>query len=137
MTEIHSNTWHLGEEDNWNVDQEVGTLELDFADGTVATAPVQLIGTYNDEDGSFLWGWDHPSIEPELQKTAHLVKAFAEKHNFEELLDRKVTCSEERAWEYTALAMRISEANCAYRAEASPGTIVFMNFGEVALSKDM
>lgn len=136
VTSIHQETWNLGGADNWSVDQNGGELVWTFDDGTVARAPVQIVGTYSERGQSFMWGWNHPSILPPLQEAAWAVKAFGEEHGVEEFTTHKVECSEMRAWEYTALAMRLTEANGAYRAEASPGTFVFMTFGEVQLSKE-
>ena len=134
-TDAHRGTWHLGEEETWDVDQDSGNIIFTFANGTIASSPVQIIGTYNAKDGTFMWGWDHPSIVPALQNNALKVKIFGEEHGSKELTTQKISCSEMRAWEYTALAMRLSEAGGAYRAEASPGTYVYMNFGEVRLAK--
>ncbi len=134
-TAAHSNTWHLGEEESWDIDQDDGLIVFTFSDGTVAKAPVQIIGTFNSSDETFMWGWDHPSVKPELQEAAIQVKAFGKKHDLKELYNQNISCNEQRAWEYAALAMRITEANCAYRAEASPGTYVFMTFGKVQLVK--
>ncbi|WP_448570035.1 DUF6882 domain-containing protein [Thalassotalea ganghwensis] len=136
VTDAHTKTWNLGSEDTWNVDQDTGTIIFNFSDGSIASAPVQIVGSFNSQDQSFMWGWEHPSVAPELQQSALAVKAFAKEKKLKEFLTQKVTCDENRAWEYAALAMRISDANCAYRAEASPGTFVFMNFGEITLSKE-
>jgi hypothetical protein len=135
-TDAHRATWHLGEEKSWDVDQDNGYIIFSFEDGTIAKAPVQIIGTFNANDDTFMWGWDHPSIVSALQANALRVKQFGEEHGSKELTTQKVTCTEMRAWEYTALAMRLAESNGAYRAEATPGTFVFMNFGEVQLAKE-
>jgi hypothetical protein len=135
-TDAHKATWHLGEEESWDVDQDRGKIVFAFADGTIASSPVQIVGTFNAKDSTFMWGWDHPSVVPGLQASAVRVRAFGKEHGLEEFTTQKVSCSEVRAWEYTALAMRLSEASGAYRAEAAPGTFVFMTFGEVCLEKE-
>lgn len=135
-TEAHKATWGLGREGRWNANQDTGELSLHFEDGTVATADMQIIGTLNTEDGTFLWGWEHPSVDPELQRNAALVREFGQKHGIKEMTTQKISCTEERAWELTALAMRLASANGAFRAVAAHGTHVFINFGEVQLEKD-
>jgi hypothetical protein len=133
-TSAHANTWHFGSEKYWNVDQETGNIVFTFED-MVATAPVQIIGTYNERDNTFMWGWDHPSVAEPLQAAAKGVRDFAKKNNFPELLEHKVNIDEDRAWAYAALAMRLAEANGAYRAKANPQTFVYMTFGKVTLQK--
>lgn len=134
-TEAHNKAWRLGEEDKWDVDQDKGIIIFTFSNGVKATAPVQIIGTYNKKEKSFMWGWNHPSVQPPLQKNATLAKAYGAEHNVKEFSVKKVACTIDRAWEYTALAMRLSGDSGAYRGESSPGTLIFMNFGKVTLIK--
>jgi hypothetical protein len=45
-----------------------------------------------------------------------------------------VRCPEDKAWEFTAVAVRLGSANGAYRGP-SGATYVFMTFGEITLQK--
>jgi hypothetical protein len=134
QTSAHATSWHLGEEANWEVDQDAGRIKFTFADGTIAEAELQIVGTYNTLDGTFLWGWDHPSVHEPLRKHASLAKQFGEKHGLSTYTDRKVKCSEEDAWEFTAVAARLGKANGAYRGPSGTA-LVYMTFGEIKLSK--
>ena len=134
QAEAHSATWHFGEEEGWAVDQDTGLIRFTFADGTVAEGPVQMIGTFNPEDSTFLWAWDHSAILEPLREHAKLARSFGENHDLPAYTNRKVTCTEEDAWEFTAVAARLAEANGAYRANAG-GPWVYMTFGEIKLSK--
>ncbi len=131
LTAMHAATWKI-QDAAWDVDLEVGTLTFRFDDGRIVTAPVQVIGTYNTDDGTFLWGWDHPSVADAQAADANLVKAFGEKHGVAELTTRKVTITEERAWELTALACLLADAQGAYRGP-SGRTLVFMTFGAITM----
>ena len=132
-TEAHDAGWGLGEAD-WSVDQDQGEIVFTGADGSTATAPVQIVGTYNSQDGTWLWGWDHPSVVPALQEHAKRVREYGEKHGIQRLTTRKLACSEMEAWELVALACKLCEAQGAYRGPAGTAC-VFMTFGEVSLSK--
>jgi hypothetical protein len=134
QTSAHAATWHLGEETNWAADQDTGRIRFTFADGTVAEADLQIVGTYNTLDGTFLWGWDHPSVAEPLRKHSSLAKEFGEKHGLTLYTERKVKCSEEDAWAFTAVAARLGNANGAYRGPAGTA-LVYMTFGEIKLSK--
>ncbi len=138
MTETHKNTWRFGQEKSWSVDEKKGRIIFSFADGVLASAPTQvvgtLVGTHHNEENTFTWGWGHPSVASELKRHAARVKAFGEQYDSEELTTKIVPCTEKRAWEYTALAMLLAEANGAYRAQLAPETAVFMTFGEVEFS---
>ena len=134
QTSAHASMWHLGEEEQWSADQETGRITFAFADGTTAEADMQIVGTFNTENGTFLWGWDHPSVAEPLSKHAALAKQFGIENQLSQYTERMVECTEEKAWEFTAVAARLGEANGAYRGPAGIA-LVFMTFGEVELSK--
>jgi hypothetical protein len=131
-TETHDATWHLGEAD-WSVDQNQGQIVFD-REGITAAAPVQIIGTFNSEDSTWLWGWDHPSVVPALQEHARRVRDYGEEHGISRLTTRKLASSENEAWEFTALACKLCGAQGAYRGPTGRA-YVFMTFGEVTLAQ--
>jgi hypothetical protein len=135
VTEEHRNRWHLGQEKAWSVDEATGRISFSFANGAVVTAPAQVVGTYHLADKTFTWGWKHPNVLPNLQRHAARVRDFGIEYGSEELITQQVPCTEKRAWEYTALAMLLAEANGAYCLQTTPETFVFMTFGEVELKK--
>ena len=134
QTAAHSSTWHLGDEENWAADQDTGRINFTFADGAIAEADMQIVGTYNTENGTFLWGWDHPSVAEPLSKHAALARQFGLDNGLSRYTERMVECTEDEAWEFTAVAARLGEANGAYRGPAGTA-LVFMTFGEIKLSK--
>jgi hypothetical protein len=135
VMDAHRKKWNLGAEKSWKVDEREGRIIVSFIDGTVASAPAQIVGTFNAKEGKFQWAWEHSAIVPAMQAHAALVKAFGIKHRAPELTTQIIPCTEKRAWELTALATLLAEANGAYRVQAKPDTYVFMTFGEVSLSK--
>lgn len=130
---FHAQTWHLGEEVTWDADQDTGRIRFTFKDGRIAEADFQIVGTYNTLDGTFLWGWDHPSVGKPLRKHAELAKEFGLKHALANFTQRKVECSKEQAWEFTAVAARLGKATGTYRGPAGTA-LVYMTFGKVQLS---
>lgn len=134
VTAVHDGMWHLGEAD-WSLDQDVGNLVFTTSKGVQAVAPAQIIATYNTEEGTWLWGWDHPSVLPALAKDAKKMLAYGQQHGYAKLTTRKIQITEDEAWELTALAFLVCGANGAYRGPAGTSLAVFMTFGEVQLSK--
>lgn len=134
QTSAHTATWHFGQEKTWSVDQDKGLIYFIFPNKIVASAPVQIIGTYNPKDGTFLWGWDNPSVDDKLKRAANLVKEYGEKNKISMFTKREIPSTEEKAWEFVALAARLDAANGAYRAKTG-GPIVYMTFGEIKLEK--
>lgn len=123
----HTAAWGLGTETQWNLDMNAGQLRLSFADGREMDCPVQVIGSYNTRNGSFLWGWDHPSVPEPLRRAARQVRDYGEKHAIERFTTRTIDCSEADAWEITAAAAQLDDVTGAYRGDAG-GTWVYMTF---------
>jgi hypothetical protein len=72
---VHDATWGLGEA-AWAADQEAGTITF-TTERMVATAPMQIIGTYSLASETWMWGWDHPSVKPHVARHARAVRSSA------------------------------------------------------------
>jgi hypothetical protein len=134
QTAANASAWHFGEEARWDVDQDAGKITFTFNDGTIAESNVQIIGTYNREDGTFLWGWDHPSVVEPLRAASKLAHEWGTTNNVALFTKRMVSCTEDEAWGFTAVAGRLGGASGAYRGQSGT-TLIYMTFGEVTLSK--
>jgi hypothetical protein len=106
----------------------VGTLLFSFANGHVLMPPVQVVGTYNTKNGTFLWGWDHPSVPQPLRRAAQRVHDYGVEYGLERFTSRSIECTQDQAWEFAAAAAKLDSAAGAYRGDAS-GTWVYMTFG--------
>lgn len=115
----------------WDVDLEQGVIRF-IGRARAYSAPVQVIGTYNTLDGTFLWGWDHPSVPAALGANARLARQFGTRHALPLFMTRKVACTEQQAWQFTAVALYLADAQGAYRARIGT-TWVFLTFGELTL----
>jgi hypothetical protein len=133
LTAAHDGIWQIGQA-AWSVDQDEGTITFTSPNGLRATAPVQIVGSYNTQDGTWLWGWDNPSLEAPLTEHARKVQSFGQEKGFDILTTPKLVCPEEQCWELTAFACMLAGAQGAYRGPAGTAR-VFMTFGEVKLSK--
>jgi hypothetical protein len=131
----HSAAWHIDEAVDWALNQDEGEIVFALPGGLIARAPAQIIGTFDTVDGTFLWGWDHPSVLEPLRQHALLARSWGEEHRVPQYTSRKLTCTEIDAWEFSAVTARVAGANGVYRGPN--GTVmVFMTFGEIQLSKD-
>lgn len=108
-TRIHTKHWGLGGSERWDADLEQGLIWFTFPDGRIVSAPVQVIGSYNTEDSTWLWAWDNPSVEEPLAQAARLARDFGARHGLEQFTQPEVQCSEDDAWTFTALAVSVSE----------------------------
>jgi hypothetical protein len=123
----------LGDEEaEFEVDLDSGVIRFTSAT-KVVSAPVQVVGTYNTLDGTFLWGWDHPSVPDALAADARLAREFGRRQNLEQFTTRKVECTEDEAWLFSSVALYLSGAQGIYRAPYGT-TMVFLTFGKVSIA---
>ena len=140
-TGLHDRLFGLAEAD-WAADLAAGTLTFtSAAKGVTATCDCQVVGTLNTDDGTWLWGWDHPSVPPGLDRHAAAVKAYGEAKGLPDLTTRKLEASEDDGWTFAALACHLSDAQGAYsdtqgayRGPAGPAR-VFFTYGEPRITK--
>ncbi|MEZ6024027.1 MAG: hypothetical protein R3C16_11580 [Hyphomonadaceae bacterium] len=118
----------------WLVDQNSGIIRFDRKDGALVTAPIQIIGAWNPKSGAFRWGWDHPMVQQRLRNDAERTRWFGEKHDLDELTERKLVMDEREAWQMAALAMKVNASYGVYRAPTE-GPVVFMTLGEPKVRK--
>jgi hypothetical protein len=133
-TDAHRTAWGLDRIKRWDLNQDDGQLVFSLADGLKATAPAQIIGTYNADDHTWLWAWDNPSIEDRLKSDALKLRKYGEEHHVDRLTQRKWVGTEDDAWAMVAVAVKLCGEQGGYRGPAG-ATHVFIAFGEVALSK--
>jgi hypothetical protein len=126
-------TWGLGRSGvSWSIDLSLGLINFTLPDGMVAYAAVQVIGTFDTRDETFVWGWDQPSIPEKCRTGARRVRSWGKAHGLTKMTRPEITCNEGDAWAYTALALHLSGAQGGYRGPAG-NTSVFMTFGKVRL----
>jgi hypothetical protein len=133
-TAFHDETWHISKS-AWSVNQHEGTIVFTTPDGLKSVAPVQIVGTYSGNDGTWLWGWDHPSVLPPLRLHAQRLLEYGRQNGIAALTTSQISCDEAAAWEFTALACQLCDAQGGYRGPAGTA-LVFMTFGEVTLRKE-
>ena len=78
----------------WAVDLHAGTITFTSNEKELTvTAPVQVIGTYDTENSTWLWGWDHPSVSEPLGEFARRVRDFGEQYCREAQNKQKISSS--------------------------------------------
>ena len=127
-TAVHQG-WGLGTEESWEFDQESGEIRFLFPD-RIASAPAQIVGTYNADSGDWMWAWANTSIDPSLTADAVVVREYGESHDIDWLVAPKWSGSEMEAWEAAALSAKLNESQGVYRGPAG-STYVFIAFGSV------
>jgi hypothetical protein len=125
--------WGLGRTDRWDADQDTGQIKFSNVDGFAVTADLQMIGSFNSDEGTWLWSWANPSIAPKLTQAARMARAFGEKYKLNQFIERKIECSHDDPWRFTAVGLHLFGGAGSYRGPASDSLFFFMTFGAVTV----
>lgn len=132
LTQSARDLWGLHTAD-WNADLASGVITFANTEmGLIVTAPLQVVGTYDTQDRTWLWGWDHSSVAEPLGEHARRVHDFGERYKLEALTTRKIVASKDDAWGFTALDCHLGGGQGGYGG--SSGDIrVFTTYGAVTI----
>lgn len=131
----HAATWPHGKETGWSADLGAGMIVFKFRNEQSGTSQFQTIGIYDETEGTFHWGWAHPSVPPALRAHAILAKKWGRLHQQSAYTSKIVTCTLEEAWDFAAVTSKLAVANGVYRGHAG-NKYIFMTTGEIHLNTE-
>ena len=94
----------------FELDLETGDLELKCEGEAGLNVIAQVAGTYA-EDGSFMWGWGHPSVPSPMQQAAWAAQRYGDRQEIEELLSRGGKATAKQVEEFTAITAYLAHAD--------------------------
>jgi len=111
-TKLHMNKFPLigG---SWYIDTAEGTIIFQN-NGKKASAQVQIIGTRNPIDNTWLWSWANSSIPDNVNIHARILQEYGYKHKSHTLMNKKMKCTVDFCWEMLALAFVLNNADGVY-----------------------
>src|SRR5258705_3117113 len=75
QTEAHQETWGFGKSERWDFSQETGELVFTFPN-MIVRAPAQIIGSFDSQEGSWMWAWANSSIGASLARDSVRVREY-------------------------------------------------------------
>jgi hypothetical protein len=118
----------VGLEETYAFDQDQGKLELIFGDGRKIAASGQLLGSFDPQDGTFLWAWANPSIRPALLEDARRAQAEGRRIGDAALTTPIQTADFDQLTALLALVSQVAGADGLYRCITNGSTSLFMTF---------
>jgi hypothetical protein len=89
-------SWGCGTAQRWGLDQQTGLITWTFADKT-ATAPAQILASYNTASSTWLWAWANESILPAMSRDARGLRDWAQQHGHHSLTQAELPADAETA----------------------------------------
>jgi len=109
----------------WDLDLERGLIRFTGGEGHDLLARFEVLGTFNPEDGTWLWAWSNPMMEHLSAGVAGLRETF-EKQEVEipEITEPNHVGTEVQAWTLAAAAAFRLQAESCYRLPGDIQTFV-------------
>lgn len=124
----------VGNGGSWFVDQPSGKIIFTRPSGARVIGAVQFIGSYNVENGTWLWAWNNSSILAPLRRDAWAVHQYGEKHGMIELTTAKFECEEADCWGFAAVACHLNKSQGVYRGP-NKALLTFLTFDKLEISQ--
>jgi hypothetical protein len=106
-----SDRYGLGSHARWDVDQNTGVLTFSNKGIPEVVCDVDFLGSFSGLTNTWLWGWANTSILEPLTKEVLRVKEYGEREELNDLVERKIECTEDEAWAFAAVALWILGGN--------------------------
>ena len=127
--EANARSWGLGQERNFEVDQEKGRMTLFFRDGTKAFLPIQIIASFLPAERSVRWAWANDSVAGPLAGAAAKLRGYGEEKGVAALTRQELELQFEELVAYSALAASLHGCSGLYRCLREDHSTVMVGFG--------
>ena len=108
--------------ENFDWNQETGLLVFsDDKRRPQVTANFEFVGTLAKDPSTWRWAWANDSLVPQMKHAVQEVRRFGEAHDLPPLVQEQWEADEGDAWDMTALAVNLLQAQGAYRAPGANG----------------
>jgi hypothetical protein len=116
----YGDKWGIDDCERWDVDQAKGTITFTNTKKghKKLVGKVQIIGSFNSADKTWLWGWANETVNEELKKDALQLKEYGGANKLKQLTEEKWEGEMNDGWKMTALAAKLLRAEGAYRGPA-------------------
>ena len=115
--------FNLGRWEKWFYDQEASSLSFSSGGKVGVAATMHVVGSTSKSSGTWLWSWDNETIMDHVKHCMLEVRDFGKAHGFEKLTNPKWPATKSDAWEMTAAAAHLLQADGAYRAPDETGAL--------------
>ena len=110
---------------NWFYNQATGLL-------TFSTGETELnfkyfeVGSFSHKSDTWMWSWHNEHNLEKIRETPKQIKDFGERFNFTKLMEGCFPSDEFEAWEFAAIAAKLTNGIGAYRPVSDEGLKIFL-----------
>jgi hypothetical protein len=111
--------------DNWYYNQATGLLTFSSGD-TQLNFKYFAVGSFSQKSKTWKWSWDNDHTLDNVKSATEEIKEFGHKSNFPKLTTGCFPSDEYEAWEFTAIAAKLTTAIGVYRPVNDEGLQIYL-----------
>jgi len=100
--------------ENWFYNQATGLLTFSTGDDQINFSYFE-VGTFSENTKTWKWSWDNEHTLEKVKYDSALIRELGETSNFPKLTNGYFPSDEFEAWEFTAIALKLTNSIGAYR----------------------
>ena len=116
--------------ENWFYNQATGLLTFNTGD-TELNFRYFSVGSFSTKSNTWKWAWDNDTTLDNVKQQSEAIREFGLQSNFAKLTDGYFTSDEIEAWEFAAIAAKLTNGIGVYRPVSDDYLQLFMVITEV------
>ncbi len=100
--------------DNWFYNQSTGLLTFSTG-GHELNFKYFNVGSFSEKSNTWKWSWDNDATLDNVKEKANIVKEFGQRSNFLKLITSYFNSDEFEAWQFVAIAAKLTNGIGVYR----------------------
>ena len=133
----YAEKWGIDDCERWDVDQKKGIITFTNTRKGYKklVGKVQIIGSFNSTDKTWMWAWANNTVEEGLKQDALKLKEYGDKNKLKRFTEKGWEGEMDDGWKMTALAVKLLGAEGAYRGPCGK-LYVFMVIRDLKVADD-
>ena len=111
--------------DNWFYNQSTGLLTFSTGDQELNFKYLD-VGSFSESSKTWKWSWDNDTTLENVKEKVFIVKEFGEKSDFKKLTTGYFSSDEFEAWEFVAIAAKLTNGIGVYRPVSDRQLKIFL-----------
>jgi hypothetical protein len=125
LQEEFQKTYDLDWYENWFYNQATELLTFSTGDAELNFRYFE-VGSFSQNSNTWKWAWDNDHTLDNVKQATKLIKEFGEKSGFVKLTNGCFASDEFDAWEFTAIAVKLTDGIGAYRPVNDKGLQIYL-----------
>jgi hypothetical protein len=113
---FHSD-YNINNYENWFYNQATGLLTFSTGNNQINFSYIE-VGTFSENTKTWKWSWDNEHTLEKVKEQIALIKEFGETYDYPKLTNGYFPSDEYEAWEFTAIALKLTNGIGVYRPVA-------------------